>query len=60
MVVLELRSALFTMGVDQLIQSLYGAPGLLALLLIGVGVKARSRSCAAVGAVVLMLLMTQA
>ncbi|MFJ6897836.1 hypothetical protein [Streptomyces hokutonensis] len=60
MIVTELVSGVFTMALDQLIQTRYGAPGALALILIGVGVKARSASCASVGAVILVLLMTQA
>ncbi|WP_019073762.1 hypothetical protein [Streptomyces hokutonensis] len=60
MIATELLYRVSAMAVGQLIQTRYGAPGALALILIGVGVKARSASCASVGAVILVLLMTQA
>jgi len=49
-----------SLGVEQLMQSRYGAPGLLCLFLLGVGYKARNATCMSVGAVIFVLLMTQA
>jgi hypothetical protein len=50
----------FTLGADQLIQNRYGALGVCALVALGFGIKAGHAKSAAFGAVVLVLLMTQA
>ncbi|MFI5885292.1 hypothetical protein [Streptomyces sp. NPDC051554] len=60
MVVIELLGAVMALGIEQLLQSRYGALGLLCLFLIGVGLKARNTACLSVGAVIFVLLMTQA
>lgn len=60
MVVIELLGAVMALGIEQLLQSRYGALGLLCLFLIGVGLRARNTACLSVGAVIFVLLMTQA
>ncbi|MFJ9376047.1 hypothetical protein [Streptomyces sp. NPDC101455] len=60
MIFLELLGAVMSLGVEQLMQSRYGALGLLCLFLLGVGFKARNTTCMSVGAVIFVLLMTQA
>ncbi|MFR0353450.1 hypothetical protein [Streptomyces sediminimaris] len=59
MIALQLVFTVFTLGLDQLVQSRLGGLGLLGLLLLGVGIRARNSTCASFGAVVLLLLMTQ-
>ncbi|MEU8750084.1 hypothetical protein AB0C88_06335 [Streptomyces chartreusis] len=57
------KNALLHIGLaiaDQVVKSPYGALVMLALFFLGVGIQARNRTCAYVGAVVLVLLMTQA
>ncbi|MFJ5308376.1 hypothetical protein [Streptomyces sp. NPDC088350] len=60
MVVAELLKAVAALEIEQLMQSRYGALGFLCLFLLGAGIKARSATCASAGAVILVLLMTQA
>ncbi|WP_234024456.1 hypothetical protein [Streptomyces sp. HGB0020] len=60
MIALQLLCTVFLMGLDQLFQSRFGALGILCLFLLGVGVRARNTACLSVGAVVFVLLMTQA
>ncbi|MYR43657.1 hypothetical protein [Streptomyces sp. SID5910] len=60
MIFSQLLSAVFLMGLEQLVQSRYGAFGLLCLCVFGVGVRARSTTCASTGAVLFLLLMAQA
>ncbi|MFJ2234311.1 hypothetical protein [Streptomyces sp. NPDC087859] len=60
MVVVQLLSAALLVGLDQLFQSRYGALGVLCLFLLAVGLKARNTACLSVGAVIFVLLMTQA
>lgn len=60
MVVIELLEAVTTLGIEQLLQSRYGALGVLCLILVGIGLKARNTPCLATGAVIFALLMTQA
>lgn len=52
--------AAFALGADQLIQTRYGVLGVCALFVLGFGIKAGHAKSAAFGAVVLVLLMTQA
>lgn len=59
MVFFELLAAVMMLGVNQLVQSRYGALGLLCLFLLGVGVKARNTTCLSAGVVVFALLMAQ-
>lgn len=60
MITAQLMAAVLTMGFDHVIQNRYGGVGVLALLLIGTGVKANNSTCSSIGAVLLVLLMTQA
>jgi hypothetical protein len=56
----QLLSAVLGLGLEQLIQWRYGAMGLVCLVLIAGGVRARNSTCLTVGAVLFVLLMTQA
>ncbi|MET7651777.1 MULTISPECIES: hypothetical protein [unclassified Streptomyces] len=58
MPVLVLLSAAFVVGVEQTIQWKYGTTGALGLLLLSVGIKAKSPVISSVGAVILALLAT--
>ncbi|MCX5333156.1 MULTISPECIES: hypothetical protein [unclassified Streptomyces] len=60
MIVFQLLSAVFLVGLDQLFQSRFGTLGMLCLLLVAVGIRARNTTCMCVGAVIFVLLMTQA
>jgi hypothetical protein len=60
MVVFQLLSAAILVGLDQLFQSRFGPLGVLCLLLLAIGLKARNTTCLSVGAVIFVLLMTQA
>jgi hypothetical protein len=60
MIAFQVLLAVLAMGLDQLIQSRYGGLGVLGLFLLGVGIKARSTTCSSLGAVMLVLLLTQA
>lgn len=56
----ELMGAVLALGIEQLLQSRYGGPGLLGLFFLVVGIKARNVTCASAGAVIFVLLMAQA
>jgi hypothetical protein len=56
---LALLSALFVVCFDQFVQWKYGTMGMIGLLLLTVGVKAKSPTCSSVGAMVLALTVTQ-
>jgi hypothetical protein len=56
----ELLRAVLTLGIEQLLQTRYGILGLLCVVLLTIGLRARNATCLTVGAVLLMLLMTQA
>jgi hypothetical protein len=58
MPVLALLSAVLVVGLEQLVQWKYGAAGIAGLLLLTVGVKAKSPAVSSAGAVLLALLMT--
>ncbi len=60
MIVGELLKAVMALGIEQLMQLRYGALGFLCLFLIGVGFRARNATCMSVGAVIFVILMTQA
>jgi hypothetical protein len=49
-----------TAGAEQLFQTRYGALGVLCLFLLGAGFRSRDTACLSAGAVVFVLLMTQA
>ncbi|MEV5434937.1 hypothetical protein AB0K80_02715 [Streptomyces sp. NPDC052682] len=57
MPVLAVLSAVFVIGFEQLVQWKYGATGIVGLLLLTVGIKAKSPAISSAGAVVLALLM---
>ncbi|MBQ0987845.1 hypothetical protein KBZ10_25670 [Streptomyces sp. F63] len=44
---------------EQLVESRFGAVGVVGMLLLSIGVKARNITCSCVGAVMLALLLTQ-
>ncbi|MET7478589.1 hypothetical protein ABZT17_30075 [Streptomyces sp. NPDC005648] len=54
---LALLSAIFVVGVDQTVQWKYGPAGVIGLLLLTIGIKARNPAVSSVGAVVLALLV---
>jgi hypothetical protein len=53
---IALLSALFVVGFDQFVQWQYGPTGIVGLLLLTIGIKAKSPTCSSIGAVVLALL----
>ncbi|MFC9911660.1 hypothetical protein [Streptomyces sp. NPDC059862] len=55
---LALLSALFVVGFEQMVEVKYGAAGVIGLLLLTIGIKAKSPAVSSVGAVVLALLLT--
>ncbi|ALV34919.1 hypothetical protein ACIRP3_26900 [Streptomyces sp. NPDC101209] len=55
---LALLSAIFVVGIEQTIQSKYGVSGIIGLLLLTVGLKAKNPAVSSMGAVVLALLVT--
>ncbi|MFE6285570.1 hypothetical protein [Streptomyces sp. NPDC057877] len=55
---LALLSALFVVGFEQVVETKYGATGIVGLLLLTLGIKAKSPAVSSVGAVVLALLVT--
>ena len=55
---LALLSAAFVVAFEQLVQCKYRPAGLVGLILLTVGVKAKSPAVSSAGAVVLALLMT--
>ncbi|MEV5428311.1 hypothetical protein [Streptomyces sp. NPDC052701] len=57
MPVLALLPAVLVVGFEQLVQWKYGAAGIVGLLLLTVGVKAKSPAVSSAGAIVLALLM---
>ncbi|WP_280846318.1 MULTISPECIES: hypothetical protein [unclassified Streptomyces] len=48
------------MSVDQLFTSRFGPIGVVCLLLVGAGLKARNTACVSTGAVIFVVLMLQA
>ncbi|MFG2129003.1 hypothetical protein ACGFNV_14560 [Streptomyces sp. NPDC048751] len=54
---LAILSAVFIVGFEQAIQVKYGAAGFIGLMLLTVGIKAKSPAVSSVGAVVLALLV---
>lgn len=54
---IALLSALFVVGFDQFVQWHYGPMGVVGLLLLTIGIKAKSPACSSIGAVVLALLV---
>ncbi|MEV5982668.1 hypothetical protein [Streptomyces sp. NPDC052114] len=58
MPVLALLAALAAVAVEPLVRWTYGPLGIVGLLLLAIGVKAKSPTCSSVGAAVLALMMT--
>lgn len=58
MAVLALLAAAFAVTFEQFVQWKYGPVGIVGLLLLTVGIKAKSPTCSSIGAVVLALTMT--
>ncbi|AZQ35699.1 hypothetical protein EJ357_21185 [Streptomyces cyaneochromogenes] len=58
MPVLALLSAVFVVGVEQTLQWKYGATGIIGLLLLTIGIKAKSPIISSIGAVVLAVLVS--
>ncbi|WNM36124.1 hypothetical protein RKE30_40075 [Streptomyces sp. Li-HN-5-11] len=54
---LTLLSAIFVVGFEQMVQWKYGATGIVGLLLLTVGIKAKNPTISSVGAVVLAMLL---
>ncbi|MFI1288898.1 hypothetical protein ACIQCF_16135 [Streptomyces sp. NPDC088353] len=54
---LALVSAIFVIGFEELVQWKYGAMGVIGLLLLTVGIKAKNPTLSSVGAVVLAVLL---
>lgn len=52
-------SAVFVLGFEQLVQWKYGPTGIIGLLLLTIGLKARSPALSSIGAVVLAALVTR-
>lgn len=57
MPLLEIVLSILGAGFEQIVQWHYGAMGVVALLLLSIGLRARSSTRASVGAVILLLLM---
>jgi hypothetical protein len=57
--VLALIAAVFVVGIEQTVQWKYGSAGIAGLLLLTIGIKAKSPAVSSVGAVVLALLVTR-
>ncbi|MGW6397405.1 hypothetical protein OG698_25500 [Streptomyces sp. NBC_01003] len=57
MPVLTFFSAVFVITFEQLVQWRYGPVGITGLLLLTIGVKAKSPTCSSVGAVLLALMI---
>ncbi|MFD5075449.1 hypothetical protein ACFVYF_27105 [Streptomyces sp. NPDC058274] len=54
---LALLSTVFVVGFEQTVQWQYGPMGIVGLLLLTIGIKAKSPMCSSIGAVVLALLV---
>jgi hypothetical protein len=57
MPVLTFFSAVFVITFEQLVQWRYGPVGITGLLLLTIGVKAKSPTCSSIGAVLLALML---
>lgn len=56
MPVIALVGAVAAIGFESLVQSQFGAMGIIGVLLLTIGVKARNATCGCLGAVVLTML----
>ncbi|MFI6338423.1 hypothetical protein [Streptomyces sp. NPDC050535] len=57
MPLIALVSAVFVVGFEQLVQWHYGPAGIVGLLLLTIGIKAKNPMCSSIGAVVLALMV---
>ncbi|MFC4466238.1 hypothetical protein ACFPH6_17175 [Streptomyces xiangluensis] len=51
-------SAVFVVGFEELVEWQYGPVGILGLLLLSIGIKAKSPACSSIGAVLLAILVS--
>ncbi|MDI3388290.1 hypothetical protein QIS99_19070 [Streptomyces sp. B-S-A8] len=58
MPVIAILGAAFVIGFEQLVEWQYGPLGIVGMLLLSIGVKARNAACSSLGAVVLAVLVT--
>ncbi|MGP4046336.1 hypothetical protein [Streptomyces sp. 2A115] len=58
MPLIAVLSALFVVGFEQFVEVQYGTSGVVGLLLLTIGIKAKSPTCSSIGAVVLALMVT--
>ncbi|MER6122799.1 hypothetical protein ABT173_08950 [Streptomyces sp. NPDC001795] len=56
---IALLSAVFVVGFEQFVQWRYGTMGIIGLLLLTVGIKAKNPTCSSIGAVVLAVMVAQ-
>ena len=56
---IALLSTVFVVGLEQTVQWKYGAAGIIGLLLLSIGIKAKSPAVSSIGAVILALLVTR-
>ncbi|GGX47617.1 hypothetical protein [Streptomyces fructofermentans] len=49
-------SAVFVIGFEQFVEWRYGPSGIVGLLLLSIGIKAKNPTCSSIGAVVLALM----
>ena len=54
---ITLLSAVFVVGFEQLVHWQYGPTGVVGLLLLSIGIKAKNATCSSIGAAVLALLV---
>lgn len=59
-VILQLVSTVLFLGLRQLAEWRYGAMGIVCLVVLGAGIRARSSTWTSIGAIILVLLMIQA
>jgi hypothetical protein len=57
MPVLAIACAIFVVGFEQIVQSKFGVAGIVGLLLLSVGIKAKSPAVSSAGAVLLAVLL---
>jgi hypothetical protein len=58
MPVLALAAALFVVGFEQIVQWKFGVAGIVGLLLLSVGIKAKSPAVSSAGAILLAVLLS--
>jgi hypothetical protein len=55
---IAILSAVFVVGFEQFVEWRYGPSAVVGLLLLTIGIKAKSPTCSSVGAVILALMFT--